>query len=626
MRKVSLAAATLASLSNVMSGYAVAAAPNYNDIQTVVVIYAENWSFDALFGRYPGANGLSRATPASYTQIDRDGSTMSGLPAVWGGTASGITAGAPAAPRPLTQAETATYLNTFNHPFTMDALYGSQTTLDTNPLRYTTRDLYHRFYENQMQINGGANNMYAAWADSGGLTMAYYNNNMADHPLWALAQKNVLADNFFQSAFGGSYLNHQYLICSCAPIYPDDGNGKPYNPATQATTVYSGTAHLSGAAGSSTAPADSVVISGGTSGTVPTLKTSGTSPASALTGPPAFVNSSVLTPMLTVNGASHFWSVNTSQPPFPPSSNAANASGAQTEIKLNATSTLPPQNQTNIGDLLTAKGVDWAYYSGAWNFAQAHAPFANETTDNINADPNFQYHHQPFNYFDRFDPNRPAGKTIQRDSNGYPVYSGTYSLGGGNTWSYVSTTDARYTNSGATERSLHLKDAGVYTRSLVNSASLDTSSQFYNDINNGTLPPVTFYKPHGTVNEHPGYANVADGDNHIAAVVAKLQASPQYAHMLIVITYDEFGGQWDHVSPPKGDTFGPGTRIPAIIVSPYAKKGFVDHAQYDTTSILRFISNWKGLTPLAGITLRDTALTTNGGVAMGDLTNALVLQ
>jgi acid phosphatase len=95
--------------------------------------------------------------------------------------------------------------------------------------------------------------------------------------------------------------------------------------------------------------------------------------------------------------------------------------------------------------------------------------------------------------------------------------------------------------------------------------------------------------------------------------------------MLIVITYDEFGGQWDHVAPPKGDMFGPGTRIPALIVSPYAKQGFVDHTQYDTTSILRFITHRWNLPTLPGITTRDNALVANGHPAMGDLTNALNL-
>ncbi len=52
--------------------------------------------------------------------------------------------------------------------------------------------------------------------------------------------------------------------------------------------------------------------------------------------------------------------------------------------------------------------------------------------------------------------------------------------------------------------------------------------------------------------------------------------------MLVIVTYDENGGFWDHVAPPKADRWGPGTRIPALIISPYAKKGYIDHTQYDT--------------------------------------------
>lgn len=96
--------------------------------------------------------------------------------------------------------------------------------------------------------------------------------------------------------------------------------------------------------------------------------------------------------------------------------------------------------------------------------------------------------------------------------------------------------------------------------------------------------------------------------------------------MVIVITYDEFGGVWDHVAPPKADLVGPGTRIPAIIVSPLAKKGTVDHTQYDTASILRLITRRFGLDTLTGLTARDSAPKAAGGQPMGDLTNALNLQ
>ena len=140
-----------------------------------------------------------------------------------------------------------------------------------------------------------------------------------------------------------------------------------------------------------------------------------------------------------------------------------------------------------------------------------------------------------------------------------------------------------------------------------------------------TLPQVAFYKPEGDLNQHPGYTNISSGDAHIANLVAQLQASPQWANMVIVITWDEFGGQWDHVAPPQGDLIGPGTRIPALVISPFANKGTVDHSQYDTASVLRLITRRFGLSTLPGLAQRDSALTANGGTAMGDLTATLTL-
>jgi acid phosphatase len=94
---------------------------------------------------------------------------------------------------------------------------------------------------------------------------------------------------------------------------------------------------------------------------------------------------------------------------------------------------------------------------------------------------------------------------------------------------------------------------------------------------------------------------------------------------VIVITYDEFGGAWDHVAPPQGDLLGPGSRIPALIISPYARRGTVDHTQYDTASILRLITRRFDLPVLPGITQRDAALAAHGAPPMGDLTAALEL-
>jgi phospholipase C len=103
-------------------------------------------------------------------------------------------------------------------------------------------------------------------------------------------------------------------------------------------------------------------------------------------------------------------------------------------------------------------------------------------------------------------------------------------------------------------------------------------------------------------------------------------ASPQWNDMVIVVTYDEFGGQFDHVAPPKADRFGPGTRVPAIIISPFAKKHKIDHTQYDTTSVLKLITERYSLPVLQGLTNRDNALVANGHPKNGDLTGQLRLN
>jgi phospholipase C len=144
-------------------------------------------------------------------------------------------------------------------------------------------------------------------------------------------------------------------------------------------------------------------------------------------------------------------------------------------------------------------------------------------------------------------------------------------------------------------------------------AHLKDGKDFESAIKNGSLPAVSFYKPSGDYNQHPNYSTLAAGDCETASLIEHIQANKKlWASSVIIVTYDENGGQWDHVAPPKIDKWGPGTRIPAIIISPFARRHFVDHTQYDTTSILKFIEVRYGLKPL---TSRDAAA--------NDLTNAL---
>ena len=120
----------------------------------------------------------------------------------------------------------------------------------------------------------------------------------------------------------------------------------------------------------------------------------------------------------------------------------------------------------------------------------------------------------------------------------------------------------------------------------------------------GKLPEVSFVKPLGELNEHPGYANVLSGEKHVQDLLQALRSSAEWNRTAVIITYDENGGFWDHVPPPTVDRWGPGTRVPTLVISPYAKHGYVDHTLYDTSSILALIEHRFGLEPLG---TRDAA-------------------
>ena len=161
-------------------------------IQNIVVIYAENHSFDNLYGLFPGADGIANATAEQATQLDHDGTPLKEL----------ITFGNDGKPDER-------FPRMPNKPFRIDAppVNRSIDQLVPSPI--------HAFFHNQEQINGGKNNMFAAMSQVGGWTMGYYDGSSLQ--LWQWAKEYTLADRFFMGAFGGSYLNHQYLICACAP-------------------------------------------------------------------------------------------------------------------------------------------------------------------------------------------------------------------------------------------------------------------------------------------------------------------------------------------------------------------------------------------------------------------------
>jgi acid phosphatase len=122
------------------------------------------------------------------------------------------------------------------------------------------------------------------------------------------------------------------------------------------------------------------------------------------------------------------------------------------------------------------------------------------------------------------------------------------------------------------------------------------------------LKSVSLIKPIGAENEHPGYASEHNGSNHLVELLQSIEGSACARDTMVIVTYDEFGGQWDHVPPPgRGsttagphDAHGPGTRIPALVISPLLPDYFeVDSAEHDTTSIAATIEHRYGLRPLS---------------------------
>src|SRR5207248_1695076 len=183
------------------------------------------------------------------------------------------------------------------------------------------------------------------------------------------------------------------------------------------------------------------------------------------------------------------YAINTIQP-----TSAPHGTGPQLQLLIYDT----------IGDRLTAKKIDWAWYAGGWDnatgnqagkgYTAGNGPTcANGTVPNPAypkcPDALFQYHHQPFDYF------------------------------------------ANY-GEGGSGRS-HLQDEKDFLAAAATK---------------GALKPVSFVKPVGAENQHPGYASTDEGDKHLVDTLLKTVLNgPNASDTMVVVTYDEFGGQWDHV-------------------------------------------------------------------------------
>jgi phospholipase C len=400
-------------------------------IDHIIVVYLENRSFDNLFRGFEGADTSDHPVKPYAQQQDRNATMYGDIPM----GEEGIKLGFPPSVK--------------NEPFSLDQTVSQKAIIP---------DLIHRFYQNQLQINNGKNDLFAAISDEKGLTLGYH--DMRQSALWHYAKEYTLCDNFFAAAFGGSFLNHQWLIAARTPYVGSESNLSRYELSPDGTVVHDG--------------------------------------------------------ILTPDG----YAVNTVQPLNPP----YKAKYSDPKMRLQ------PLVYDTIGDRLSDKNISWSWYSGGYDDAVAG------NGDIIN----YQYHHNPFLYFSNYAPN--------------------------------------------TQGRGHIKD----------------EKHFFNELREGKLPRVVFFKPVAADNQHPGYASVKAADDKLRYIIESIQTNQKvWKKCMVIITYDENGGLWDHASPPKVDRWGPGTRIPAIIISPYAKRGYVDHTSYDTTSILKLIEHRYGLEPLS---------------------------
>ena len=124
-----------------------------------------------------------------------------------------------------------------------------------------------------------------------------------------------------------------------------------------------------------------------------------------------------------------------------------------------------------------------------------------------------------------------------------------------------------------------------------------STEQFMSDAANGTLPTVSWVVTPAWASEHPP-ASVCVGENWTVQMLNALMRGPDWSSTALFLTWDDFGGFYDHVAPEQVDSLGLGFRVPLLVISPYAKKGYIDHTRYEFSSMLRFSEDILGLVPL----------------------------
>ena len=547
------------------------AANTTTPIKHVIVVAGENASFDTIFGTYTPPRGQSVYNLLSQGIVKSDGTPGANYgktvqsQAVQNGGQYTVT---PSRTQPYAQLPQPMLTGAYD-PNTLqqygnipDSRFAGLTAKGSfqiskfAPYQSVLGDPAHRFFQ-MWQQTGGTNDkldMYAwvtvntgtggattgvtaANPGQGGELMGFFNMNQGDAPYFKqLAQNWAISDNYHQAILGGTGANFFALATGDVAVYQNNGL-------------------------LATPPANQIENPNPQSGTNNFYSNDGYEGGS-------YVNCSdisqpgVAAIMNILNGKGRasncengaYYLVNNYNPPY-------QVDG--TPYALGATNYVyPPQTVPTIGELLSANNVSWRWYTGG-----------REDAD-ITTDPIYTYYVYPQVY-----------AAVSAQMVGYPA----------NVIASVAQTQAI-----ATARPIiynNLGDPLNASAHVVGSAPLKANlkglTSFYSDVTNGTLPEVSFVVPKNISSGHPGYSAPYEYEAFLQDLVTRVQASGQWSNTAIIITTDEGGGYFDTGFIQNLDFFGDGPRIPLIVVSPYAKKNYIDHTYHDHASILKFIEhNW----------------------------------
>ncbi|WP_342618328.1 alkaline phosphatase family protein [Rhodoferax sp. GW822-FHT02A01] len=571
----------LKSIAALVSGAALVPASFAGDANTttpikhVIVVVGENNSFDTVFGTYIPPRGQSALNLLSQGIVKADGTPGANYSKAVQSQASNGTGSytlTPTRQGPLAALPQPTLIGVYN-PTTL-TLYGTAPDPRFNgltangpfqiskyvPYGTATSDVgdpVHRFFQ-MWQQTGGTNEKHdlfqwvattvgtggatggvtAASTGQGGELMGFYNMNQGDAPLFkSLAQQYAISDNYHQAVMGGTGANFFALATA--------GDAAVYN--------------VNGVL--ATPPANEIENPDPQTGTDNFYTNDGYSGGSYVNcSDPSQPGVAEIHAVLAAKGRSSnceggaYYLVNNYTPAYDVYGNAT--------APTSGNFVYPPQTVPTIGELLSNNGVSWKWYTGG-----------REDAD-VTSDPFYQLVY----------PQVFAGVKAKLPAGTPDSVIATYA-----TPVAISKTRELIYNS--------IGDPLNVSTNVVNSAlrnNLQGLTTLYADISNNTVPAVSFVVPKNIYSGHPGYSAPGNYELFLNDLITKVKANPAlWAQTAILITTDEGGGYFDTGAIQNLDFFGDGPRIPLIAVSPFAKKGYVDHVYHDHVSIAKFIEkNW----------------------------------